>query len=100
VGYLVEEVFNGRSIISGLSTRLALTRWNKPTQSFMDQSTPGQKSSNLQMKDLVLMTKEEVTKHEKEVLKGEKSLEEVYDAETIKRVNERMAEEEKFQRFR
>jgi hypothetical protein len=52
------------------------------------------------MKDLVLMTKEEVTKHEKEVLKGEKSLEEVYDAETIKRVNERMAEEEKFQRFR
>ncbi|CAN9322812.1 unnamed protein product [Alternaria alternata] len=100
VGYLVEEVFNGRSIISGLSTRLALTRWNKPTQSFMDQSTPGQKSSNLQMKDLVLMTKEEVTKHEKEVLKGEKSLDEVYDAETIKRVNERMAEEEKFQRFR
>jgi hypothetical protein len=99
VGYLVEEVYNGRSIISGLSTRLALTRWSKPTQSFVDERTPGQKNS-LQMKDLVLMTKEEATKHEKEVLKGQKSLDEVYDAETIERVHKRIAEEEKFQRLR
>jgi hypothetical protein len=46
------------------------------------------------------MTKEEATKHEKEVLKGNKSLEEVYDAATIERVNKRMAEEERFERFR
>jgi hypothetical protein len=100
VGYLVEEVYNGRSIISGLSTRLLLVRWNKPTESFIDTRTPGQKNSTLKMKDLVVMTKEEATKHEKEVLKGHKSLEDVYDAETIGRVNKRMAEEERFERFR
>ncbi|KAF5848403.1 hypothetical protein GGP41_005754 [Bipolaris sorokiniana] len=100
VGYLVEEVYNGKSIISGLSTRLILSRWRKPTESFVDQSTPGQKNSQLKMRDLVLMTKEEASKHEKEVLKGEKSLEELYSAETIERVNKRMAEEERFERFR
>jgi hypothetical protein len=100
VGYLVEEVYHGRSIISGLSTRLVLTRWTKPALSFVDERTPGQKNSHLQMKDLVLMTKEEATKHEREVLKGQKSLEEVYDAETIERVDKTMAEEDKFQRLR
>lgn len=100
VGYLVEEVYNGRSIISGLSTRLILSRWKKPTEKFVDESTPGQKNSHLKMKDLVLMTKEEASKHEKEILKGEKSLEDVYTAETIERVSKRMAEEERFERFR
>jgi tRNA A37 threonylcarbamoyladenosine dehydratase len=100
VGYLVEEVYSGRSIISGLSTRLFLTRWYKPTENFVDRRTPGQKNSTLKMKDLVCMTKEEVLKHEKEVLKGHKSLYDVYDAETLDRVNKRMAEEERFERFR
>ncbi|KAL6150283.1 hypothetical protein ACJQWK_00436 [Exserohilum turcicum] len=100
VGYLVEEVYSGRSIISGISTRLILSRWRKPAKSFVDQSIPGQKHSHLEMKDLVLMTKEEASKHEKEILKGEKSLEDLYSAETIERVNKRMAEEERFERFR
>jgi hypothetical protein len=100
VGYLVEEVYSGRSIISGLSTRLFLSRWNKPTGEFLDRSTPGQKNSRVQMKELVLMTKEEVAKHEKEVLKGDKNLEDVYDAATIARVEKRLAEEERFERFR
>jgi tRNA A37 threonylcarbamoyladenosine dehydratase len=100
VGYLVEEVYSGRSIISGLSTRLFLSRWHKPTGEFLDRSTPGQKNSRVQMKELVLMTKEEVARHEKEVLKGDKSLEDVYDAATIARVEKRLAEEERFERFR
>ncbi|KAF1830585.1 hypothetical protein BDW02DRAFT_558700 [Decorospora gaudefroyi] len=100
VGYLVEEVYSGRSIVSGLTTRLSLIRWNKPTESFIDKRTPGQRNSLLKMKELVLMTKEEAAKHEKEVLKGHKSLEDVYDAETIERVNKRLAEEERFERFR
>jgi tRNA A37 threonylcarbamoyladenosine dehydratase len=100
VGYLVEEVYSGRSIISGLSTRLFLSRWNKPTGEFLDRSTPGQKNSRVQMKELVLMTKEEVAKHEKEILKGDKNLEDVYDAATIARVEKRLAEEERFERFR
>jgi tRNA A37 threonylcarbamoyladenosine dehydratase len=100
VGYLVEEVYRGRSIISGLSTRLCLIRWNKPNESFIDQRTPGQKNSLLQMKEVVCMTKEEAAKHEKEVLKGDKKLEELYDKKIIDTVELRMQEEEKFERFR
>lgn len=100
VGYLVEEVYNGRSIISGLSTRLVLIRWEKTTDNFVDQSTPGQKHSGLQMKHLVLMTKEEASRHEKEVLKGDKKFEDLYSSETIERVQKRMEEEERYERFR
>jgi hypothetical protein len=100
VGYLVEEVYNGRSIISSLSTRLQLSRWTKPSANFVDESTPGQKCSTVKMNQLVLMTKEEAVKHEKEVLKGDKKLEELYDAEVVERVNKRMQEEERYERFR
>ncbi|OAK97012.1 hypothetical protein IQ06DRAFT_350719 [Phaeosphaeriaceae sp. SRC1lsM3a] len=100
VGYLVEEVYNGRSILSGLSTRLQLSRWHKPSTNFVDESTQSQKSSTLKMNELVLMTKEEAVKHEKEVLKGDKKLEEIYSAEVIERVNKRMQEEEAYERFR
>jgi tRNA A37 threonylcarbamoyladenosine dehydratase len=100
VGYLVEEVYRGRSVVSGLSTRLCLTRWNKPEEGFVDKRTPGQKNSLLQMKDLVCMSKEEAAKHEKEILKGDKKLEELYDAKVLKTVDERMREEEIFERFR
>ncbi|KAF1917240.1 hypothetical protein BDU57DRAFT_158527 [Ampelomyces quisqualis] len=100
VGYLVEEVYNARSIISGLSTRLQLSRWTKPSTSFVNENTPGQKSSTISMNQLVLMTKEEATKHEKEVLRGDKTLEDLYDAEIIDRVSKRMQEEERYERFR
>ncbi len=100
VGYLVEEVYGGRSVVSGLSTRLVLIRWNKPSQHFIDLSTPGQKHSVLKMKDLVLMTKEEAAKHEKKVLSGKKKAKDVYDLETLERVHRRMKEEDRFERFR
>jgi tRNA A37 threonylcarbamoyladenosine dehydratase len=100
VGYLVEEVYNGRSIISGLSTRLQLSRWTKPDTNFVDTRVQGQKNSTIQMNELVLMTKEEAVKHEKEVLKGDKTLEELYDTKTIERVSKRMQEEERYERFR
>jgi hypothetical protein len=100
VGYLVEEVYNARSIISGLSTRLQLSRWTKPSRNFIDTRVPEQKSSTIQMKELVLMTKEEAVKHERDVLKGDKTLEDLYDTETIERVSKRMQEEERYERFR
>ncbi|KAI5277445.1 hypothetical protein KEM54_005028, partial [Ascosphaera aggregata] len=34
IAYLVEEVYRGKSVVSGLSTRLALTRWKKPAKGF------------------------------------------------------------------
>lgn len=100
VGYLVEEVYSARSVLSGLGTRLFLTRWRAPSADMLDESTPGQKASRLQMRDLVCMTKEEVARHEKEVLKGGRSCEDVYGDEVVARVEARLEDEERYQRFR
>lgn len=100
VGYLVEEVYGGRSIISGLSTRLALVRWQPPPADFMDESVEGQKFSRLKLRELVCMTKEEAAKHEKEVLKGGKSPRDIWGEDVVRRVEERMKEEELYERFR
>ena len=100
VGYLIEEVYNGKSIISGLSTRLALVRWDKPTADFIDKRTPGQNNSLLQMNELVCMTKEEVKRHEKKVLKGGKTPEEAWGSKIAKAVRAKMQEEELYERFR
>ncbi|KAF2497663.1 hypothetical protein BU16DRAFT_525282 [Lophium mytilinum] len=99
VGYLVDDVYRGRSVISGLSTRLCLTRWKKPDAGFVDKRTPGQKNTLLQPKDLVCMTKEEAAEHEKEVLKGDKKLEDLYDTKVLDAVDERLRKEELFERF-
>ncbi|KAH7125499.1 hypothetical protein B0J11DRAFT_307833 [Dendryphion nanum] len=100
VGYLVEEVYSGRSVISGLSTRLCLIRWNKPIEDFIDRRTPGQKNSLLQMRDLVCMTKEEAAQHEKEVLKGERTPADLYSSKIVASVEERLKEEGRYERFR
>ncbi|KAF2751358.1 hypothetical protein M011DRAFT_111781 [Sporormia fimetaria CBS 119925] len=100
VGYLVDEVYHGRSVVSGLSTRLCLIRWNRPREDFIDKRTPGQRNSLLQMKELVCMTKEEAAKHEKEVLKGDKTPEDLYDTKIVDAVKCKMAEEERYERFR
>ncbi|KAL5443579.1 hypothetical protein PMIN07_001139 [Paraphaeosphaeria minitans] len=101
VGYLIEEVYNGRSVVSGLSTRLALVRWKKPDkEGFVDQRTPGQNNSYLGMRELVCMTKEEAAKHEKEVLRGGKEPGEVWDGKVVERVRGKMEEEGRYERFR
>ncbi len=96
VGYIVEEVYRGRSVISGLSTRLALTRWRPHTHPVMDVSVSGQKSSLVKLEDLVCMTKDEAVRHEKEVLKPNKVPEDVYDEDVIRRVRDRMEEERRY----
>ncbi|KAF1987962.1 hypothetical protein K402DRAFT_392243 [Aulographum hederae CBS 113979] len=100
VGYLVEEVWRGKSVVSGLATRLTLVRWRRPEGSVLDTSVEGQKCSTLKMGDLICMTKEEAVRHEKEVLKGEKQPEDVYDGQVIKLVAVRMEEEKEFEKFR
>lgn len=103
VSFLVEEIFRGKSVVSGLSTRLVLTRWTKPksgTNMVKSYEAEGQKSSNLQLADLVLMTKEEAQKHEKEVLKGDKSVQDLYDEDVLALVRNRRLEEQTFARYR
>ena len=100
VGYMVEEVFRGKSVVSGITTRLALVRWRKPLESPISLGVEGQKSSTVKLKDLVCMTKEEAAMHEKEVLRGSKRPEEIYDKQTVALVEARIAEELQYEKYR
>ncbi len=96
VGYLIEEVYHGRSAISGLASRLALARWRKPEGEWIDRETPGQKADKLELDQLVCMTKDEMLRHEQLVLKEGKAPEEVYDTKVAQLVMSRMEEERQF----
>lgn len=101
VGYLVEEVYRGKSVVSGLPTRLALIRWRAPKGGFGPDTTwGGQKWSRMALKDLVCMTKDEAAAHEREILRGGKRPEEVYDDRVVQLVDRRMAEELAFEQYR
>lgn len=101
VGYLVEEVYRGKSVVSGLATRPALVRWRAPDMgAFVEERWDGQKSSKLRLSDLVCMTKEEAVVHEKEVLVGGKPPEEVYDVDVIHLVEKRRHEEQWYSQYR
>ena len=101
VGYLVDEVFRGKSVLSGIPTRLALVRWRAPESGYkMDMRWDGQKTSKLRLRDLVCMTKEEAVVHEKEVLKGRKRPEDMYPSEVIRLVERRLREEQEYDGYR
>ncbi|CAI4637087.1 CRB_1a_G0034970.mRNA.1.CDS.1 [Saccharomyces cerevisiae] len=86
VSYLVEEVFKGKSPISGISTRLTLTKW--------DPSKP------ISLQNVVVLTKNEQKVHEDRVLKSKESLQDVYDAKVLKLVSQRFREEAYYSQFR
>lgn len=103
VGFLVEEMYRGRSAVSGLPTRLFLARWRKPQESIlrtMGEGANQQKWTTLRMCDLVCMTKEEHRIHETQVLKGDKTPEDLYDAETVKRVEAKIEEIAEYEKYR
>ena len=86
IGYIVEEVFRGKSPVSGYSTRLTLSKW--------DPSKP------ITIQNVVLLTKEEQKEHEKRVLNGGEKLEDVYSPEVIALVNKRFDEEKYYSQYR
>ena len=102
VGYLVEEVWGGRSAISGLTTRLALIPWDRPADGLKSvvQNEGSQRWIKLEMAGLVCMTKEEGQRHGKDVLKGAKKPEEMYDQPILARVRRRQAEEKTYEKYR
>jgi len=103
VGYLVEEVFRGKSVVSGLTNRLALVRWRRPASGFTVDTTyekEGQKMIQLRLTDLVLMTKEEAHRHEKEVLRGGIEPEHFYDNDVLSMVRRRHDDEQAYDRYR
>ncbi|KAI9658457.1 MAG: hypothetical protein M1831_003895 [Alyxoria varia] len=103
VGYLVEEVYRGRSVVSGLSARLVLIRWRPPPHApgtMMDTQFGNQKFSKLSLNDLVCMTREEATWHEINVLKAGETPESVYDQSVVEKVADKLREEESFSTYR
>ncbi|KAK3310955.1 uncharacterized protein B0T15DRAFT_387573 [Chaetomium strumarium] len=103
IAFLVEEVFRGRSAVTGIPTKLVLIRWKKPrgtTLVRIGEESAEQKSSNLRLRDLVCMTKEEATRHQKKILQGDKSLKDLYSREVIELVEARQKESEAYERYR
>jgi hypothetical protein len=103
VSFLVEEIFKGRSSVTGLSTRLSLVRWRKPASSTLitiGEGSGQQKSSNVTLGQLVCMTKEEATRHEKVVVRGDGKVEDLYDAATIEKIEALLTEAAKYINYR
>ena len=103
IQYLTEEVFRGKSVVSGLTNRLALIRWRRPEGGFKIEGKDGregQKTMRLKLSDLVCMTKEEAQKHEREILTGDKEPEQLYETEVIDLVARRQEEEKAFDKYR
>ncbi|PHH54573.1 tRNA threonylcarbamoyladenosine dehydratase [Ceratocystis fimbriata CBS 114723] len=94
--FLIEEVYKGRSVVTGIPTKLVLIRWEKPTEAemlqYIGEGKDQQKSTNLKMSHVVCMTKEEATRHLKEVLMEGKPHTEVYPADVIELVTKRREE--------
>lgn len=103
VAFLVEDLYHGRSILTGIPTRLVLIRWRGPEETsftVIGEGNEYQKCSNITLKDLVCMTKEEAAKHQKDVFTAKKKVEDVYDRETVQRVEARLAEAERYEKYR
>lgn len=101
VGYLIEEVYRGKSVVSGLPTRLTLVRWQPPKEGYApDKRWEGQKGSRLRLGDLVCMTKEEAVQHERKVLREGIRVDDLYDRGVLQTVQQRLKEEETYERYR
>lgn len=103
VTYLIEELYRGRSAVSGVPTKLVLVRWRRPEGPVLRRIGSGadeQKSVVIGLRDIVCMTKEEATRHFERVLKGGEALEGVYDGQVIQRVEERLVQAAEAEKFR
>ncbi|TDZ61963.1 tRNA threonylcarbamoyladenosine dehydratase [Colletotrichum sidae] len=101
--FLTEELWKGRSAVTGLINRLVLVRWRRPegkTKLTIGQGAEEQKWTSIRFRDLVCMTRDEALRHEKEYLKGDKSLEDLYAADVIARIEERLVEAAESEKFR
>lgn len=99
ISYLLEEVYVGKSIVTGVPTKLVLIRWKRPAESSM-LTIEAQNSSKLRLHDLVCMTKDEAARHLKEVLQEGKPLEDLYGRDVVEVVEAKQREIEVDERHR
>lgn len=103
IAFLVEDLYKGKSVVTGLPTKLVLIRWRKPAGSALVRIGEGedeQKSSTVRIHDLVCMTKEEAIRHQKEVLHGSKTHEDLYSRDTIELVEAKLKEAREYEKYR
>ncbi|CAG9940527.1 unnamed protein product [Clonostachys rosea f. rosea IK726] len=103
VAFLLDELYQGKSVITGISTKIVLIRWRKPSEDnliVIGEEPQVQRSSRLKLSDLVCMTKEEAARHEKRIFKKGKKLEDLYDAETIARVDAKRLKADRYEAYR
>lgn len=102
VAFLAEDIYHTRSVITGIPTKLVLIRWRRPekSMSIIGEGKDEQRYSTVKLSDLVCMTKEEAIRHEKEVFKAGKRLDELYDTETIERVEAKLVETAAYEKYR
>ncbi|CCC67041.1 hypothetical protein NCAS_0A04830 [Naumovozyma castellii] len=86
IGYIVEEVFRGKSPVSGYSTRLTLSQW--------DPEKP------VSLQNVVILTKDEQKEHERRVLNGGEKIEGVYSKDVLDLIKKRFEEEKYYSQFR
>jgi tRNA threonylcarbamoyladenosine dehydratase len=101
--FLVDEIYLARSAISGIYTRITLIRWRKPQHDILVRIGSGddeQRSTHVRLSDLVCMTKEEAIVHERDVLKGTKTPEDLYDQAVTARVETRLKEAAAYEKYR
>ncbi|KAF6812323.1 putative ThiF domain protein [Colletotrichum sojae] len=89
--YLLEELWKGRSAITGLTNRPVLVRWKRPEGKIKLQIGE-QKWTDIRFRNLVCMTRDEAMRHEKEYLRGQASLEEMYDEKVIAEIEAKLVE--------
>lgn len=123
VAFLVEEVYHGRSVVSGLPTRPTLVRWQRPSgsepgqpgavEALMDRVRPApadldgdtplqpeQRASRLRLSGLVCMTREEASRHQETVLLQGQPATSLYDAATLARIEARRKEAAAYEEYR
>ncbi|KAJ5647416.1 hypothetical protein N7490_003788 [Penicillium lividum] len=103
IAFLMEEVWRGKSGISGLQNRLVFVPWETPARGWGIDPTwkeDGQKLLPIELTNLVCMTKEEAAYHEREVLRGGKKVEEAYDETVLQRVNLRRNDADEYEKYR
>lgn len=121
VAFLVEEIYRGRSAVSGLPTRTTLVRWQLPeraegadiVESLLDRVRPSaqdlegdmplqaeQKTAKLHLGDLVCMTREEASRHQDLVLFKGQPLSSLYDEATLERIEAKRHEAAEYEKYR
>ncbi|KIH91631.1 ThiF family protein [Sporothrix brasiliensis 5110] len=122
VAFLVEEIYRGRSAVSGLPTRTTLVRWQLPqraqgadgiVESLLDRVRPAaadlegdmplqaeQKTARLHLGDLVCMTREEASRHQDQILFQGRPLSSLYDEATLARIEARRHEAAEYEKYR